>query len=155
MTYFESIRARRRALDLSIREIAIQTQLPASQLSLIEANELEAFSSDTVYLRILIQAYCHILGISWQSVEKEVEADIQMLINTQFQNGLAENLVIPNDTQTPKRKGFLGWLLLISGILGVYWLSRFAYPLPGTFPVQANDFSDPDGFSKINSEVFV
>lgn len=79
MHYYEILRFKRQSLNLSIQQIAIQTQLPASELSLIENHQLQDFSLDTFYLRILIQAYCNVLGISWNLISDEVSEDIHHL----------------------------------------------------------------------------
>ena len=77
MTYYQLLQQRRQSLQLSIQDVADQTQLDPKYLFAIENNDLTVFQNDFDFLRSFIQSYCDAIGVNYGAVSQDVEANIQ------------------------------------------------------------------------------
>lgn len=76
MTYYQILRQRRLDLKLSIQDVSSQTRLAPEYIQAIEMNNLEVFSDDFSFVRYFVRAYCDAIGVNWQAVQAEVDANI-------------------------------------------------------------------------------
>ena len=76
MSYYQILRQRRLDLKLSIQDVSSQTRLAPEYIQAIEMNNLEVFSDDFSFVRYFVRAYCDAIGVNWQAVQAEVDANI-------------------------------------------------------------------------------
>ena len=76
MTYYQILRQRRLDLKLSVQDVSSQTRLAPEYIQAIEMNDLEIFSDDFSFVRYFVRAYCDAIGVNWQAVQAEVDANI-------------------------------------------------------------------------------
>ena len=76
MTYYQILQQRRLALQLSIQDISSQTRLAPQYIEAIEENHLEVFNDDYSFIRYFIQSYCEAIGVNWQAIQPQVEANL-------------------------------------------------------------------------------
>ena len=85
MPYYQILKQRRLDLNLSVQDVAIQTQLAPQFIRAIEDNNLEVFSDDYSYVRAFIQAYCQAIGVKWEAIAPEVDSYLQALYNQRME----------------------------------------------------------------------
>lgn len=76
MTYNQILKQRRQALQLSIQDIQMQTNLDANFVQAIEENNLEKFKGDISYIRYFTKQYCEIIGVNYEAISPDVEANL-------------------------------------------------------------------------------
>ena len=76
MTYYQLLKQRRLALRLSIQDVSSQTRLAPQYIKAIEENNLAIFGNDYSFIRYFTQAYCEAIGVNWQAVQPQVEANV-------------------------------------------------------------------------------
>ena len=76
MTYYQILKQRRLALQLSIQDISSQTRLAPQYIEAIEENHLQVFNDDYSFIRYFIQSYCEAIGVNWQAIQPQVEANL-------------------------------------------------------------------------------
>ena len=76
MTYYQILKQRRLALQLSIQDISSQTRLAPQYIEAIEENHLEVFNDDYSFIRYFMQSYCEAIGVNWQAIQPQVEANL-------------------------------------------------------------------------------
>lgn len=77
MTYYQILRQRRLDLKLSIQDVSSQTRLAPQYIHAIEEHNLDVFSDDFSFVRYFVRAYCEAIGVNWEAVKEEVDADIR------------------------------------------------------------------------------
>ncbi|MDO4673440.1 MAG: helix-turn-helix domain-containing protein, partial [Porphyromonadaceae bacterium] len=77
MTYYQILRQRRIDLNLSIQDVSSQTRLAPEYIQAIELNNLEVFSDDFSFVRYFVRAYCDAIGVNWQAISAQVDANIR------------------------------------------------------------------------------
>ncbi len=76
MPYYQILQQRRVALGLSIQDISSQTRLAPEYIQAVEVNNLAVFSGDMVFARQFVQAYCEVIGVNFEAIRPEVDANI-------------------------------------------------------------------------------
>lgn len=76
MTYYKILKERRLALQLSIQDIYMQTGLDKDFIQAIEENDLDAFKGDLSYIRYFTKKYCEIIGVNYEAITNDVEANL-------------------------------------------------------------------------------
>lgn len=76
MPYYQILKQRRLDLNLSIQDVAIQTRLRPEYVRAIEENNLDIFSDDFSYVRYFVHGYCDAIGVNWNMIKDEVDANI-------------------------------------------------------------------------------
>ncbi len=76
MSYYQILKQRRLDLNLSIQDLAIQTRLKPEYIRAIEENNLDIFSDDFSYVRYFVHGYCDAIGVNWNLIKDEVDANI-------------------------------------------------------------------------------
>lgn len=76
MPYYQILKQRRLDLNLSIQDVAIQTRLRPEYVRAIEENNLDIFSDDYSYVRYFVHGYCDAIGVNWNMIKDEVDANI-------------------------------------------------------------------------------
>ncbi len=76
MTYYQLLKKRRLDLNLSIQNVSSQTRLAPEYIQAIEEHNLDVFSDDFSFVRYFVHAYCDAIGVNWNVVQEEVDADI-------------------------------------------------------------------------------
>ncbi len=106
MPYFQILQQRRLALGLSIEDIASQTRLAPQYIQAIEANNLSVFDGDMVFVQQFIQAYCEAIGVNYQAIRMEVEANIQAFVaqSTASVQPTAQTTAAPRKRAAVRRK---------------------------------------------------
>lgn len=98
MTYYQILRQRRLDLKLSIEDVSSQTRLAPQYIQAIELNNLEVFSDDFSFVRYFVRAYCDAIGVNWNVVQAEVDANINAYAHqrnmalTQAQRRMVESM---------------------------------------------------------------
>lgn len=77
MQYYQILKQRRIDLNLSIDDVALQTRLRPEYVRAIEENNLDIFSDDFSYVRYFVHGYCDAIGVNWNMIKDEVDANIQ------------------------------------------------------------------------------
>lgn len=78
MRYYQILKERRLALNLSIHQVSQQTRLKPEYVRAIEENQLDLFGEKGLfYLPSLVQNYCEAIGVNWNVIEREVYDNIQ------------------------------------------------------------------------------
>lgn len=110
MAYYHILKQRRLDLNLSVQDIAIQTQLSPEFIRAIEENNLDLFSDDFSFVRYFVRAYADTIGVNWQAIAPEVDAHIAAyarardMAMTQAQRRMIENIQQKNQKKQPKKK---------------------------------------------------
>lgn len=76
MPYYQTLKNRRESLHLSVLDVASQTRLKPEYLRAIEEHTLDLFSDDFSYVRYFVHAYADAIGVNWEMIKDEVDADI-------------------------------------------------------------------------------
>lgn len=76
MTYYQILKQRRLDLNLSVQDISIHTHLAPEYIRAIENHNLDVFSDDFSFVRYFVHSYCDAIGVNWEAVVREVDADI-------------------------------------------------------------------------------
>lgn len=76
VTYYQILKQRRLALGLSIENISQQTRLAPQYIEAIEENHLEVFKDDYSFIRYFTQSYCEAIGVNWQAIQPQAEANL-------------------------------------------------------------------------------
>ncbi|MDD7281525.1 MAG: helix-turn-helix domain-containing protein [Erysipelotrichaceae bacterium] len=131
MTYYQLLKQRRQSFNLSIEDVSNQTRLDPNFIQAIEEHNLEVFSDDYSFVRYFIHAYCDAIGVNWNVIQVEVDADIHEYARnknqalTQAQRKLASSMKPASSTKskkTHKNKSLSKWLSY--KITGSYRFSR-------------------------------
>lgn len=77
MPYYQILKQRRINLNLTIDDVALQTRLRPEYVRAIEENNLDIFSDDFSYVRYFVHGYCDAIGVNWNIIKDEVDANIQ------------------------------------------------------------------------------
>lgn len=78
MVYYQILKQRRLALNLSIQQVAQQTRLKPEYVRALEEHDLNVFGDQGLpYLSVLVEGYCEALGVNWNVIAKEVQNDVQ------------------------------------------------------------------------------
>lgn len=76
MPYYQILKQRRINLNLTIDDVALQTRLRPEYVRAIEENNLDIFSDDFSYVRYFVHGYCDAIGVNWNIIKDEVDANI-------------------------------------------------------------------------------
>lgn len=102
MPYYQLLKQRRLSLRLSIQDISSQTRLAPQYIQAVEENNLAVFNDDFNFIRYFIRYYCEAIGVNWNAIQPEVDANIAAYASnrtTKISDGTAENKI----TKTKKR----------------------------------------------------
>lgn len=78
MKYYQILKERRLALNLSIQQMSEQIRLKPEYVRAIEENQLEVFGEKGLsYFPALVRGYCTAIGVNWSVIEREVYDNIQ------------------------------------------------------------------------------
>ncbi len=81
MVYYQILKQRRLALNLSIQQMAQQTRLKPEYIRALEEHDLNAFGDQGLpYVPVLVEGYCDALGVNWNVIAKEVQDDVQSFL---------------------------------------------------------------------------
>ncbi len=78
MFYYQILKQRRLALNLSIQQVSQQTRLKPEYVRALEEHDLKVFGKQGLpYVPALVKGYCEALGINWRVLAQEVQDDVQ------------------------------------------------------------------------------
>lgn len=108
MAYYHILKQRRMNLNLSIEYVSSQTRLAPQYIQAIEQHNLDAFSDDFSFVRYFVHAYCDAIGVNWNAIREEVDADIneyarqRSMALSQAQRKLVQQM--PNSRSVARKK---------------------------------------------------
>ncbi len=78
MFYYQILKQRRLALNLSIQQVSQQTRLKPEYVQALEEHNLEIFKDQGLpYVPALVEGYCDAIGVNWNVIAQEVQEDVQ------------------------------------------------------------------------------
>lgn len=78
MFYYQILKQRRLALNLSIQQVSHQTRLKPEYVRALEEHDLKVFGEQGLpYVPALVKGYCEAIGINWHVLAQEVQDDVQ------------------------------------------------------------------------------
>lgn len=110
MTYYQILKQRRLDLNLSVQDISIHTHLAPEYIRAIEDHNLDVFSDDFSFVRYFVHSYCDAIGVNWEAVVREVDADITAYARmrdqalTDAQRRMVETMPSASQKKTTHRK---------------------------------------------------
>lgn len=110
MYYYQLLKKRRLDLNLSVQDVAIQTQLSPEYIRAIEENNLDVFSDDFSFVRYFVRAYAEAIGINWEAIAPQVDAFISSYAAardaaiTQAQKKMIDDMSSKKKTENSEKK---------------------------------------------------
>lgn len=122
MAYYHILKQRRMDLHLSIEYVSSQTRLAPEYIQAIEEHNLDVFSDDFSFVRYFVRAYCDAIGVNWQVVSNEVDADIEnyarmrSMALSQAQKKMVRQMPNARSSRNVKRNSRSGFQKSVSSI---------------------------------------